>query len=94
MDNNKIICRHCFISGRVQGVSFRYYTCQQAQRLGVSGWVRNLADGRVEVFVCGTLDTVNQLCAWLHEGPSLAYVMDVQCQTVTKTDYPTRFEIS
>ncbi|MEN8215950.1 MAG: acylphosphatase [Pseudomonadota bacterium] len=91
MDNK--ICRHCFISGRVQGVSFRYYTRKQAQSLRVSGWARNLADGRVEVLACGTPSAIEQLCAWLHEGPSLAYVTDVQCQTVDYSDCPAGFEI-
>jgi acylphosphatase len=91
MDNK--ICRHCFISGRVQGVSFRYYTRKQAQSLRVSGWARNLADGRVEVLACGTPNAVERLCAWLHEGPSLAYVTDVQCQTVDYSDSPAGFEI-
>ncbi len=92
MDNK--IGRHCFVSGRVQGVAFRYYTYQEAQRLGISGWVRNLADGRVEVLAYGTPDAVEKLCAWLHEGPSLAYVTDVQCQTMTAPNVPVGFEIS
>jgi acylphosphatase len=91
MDNE--ICRHCFVSGRVQGVSFRYYTLQQAQRLGISGWARNLADGRVEVLACGSAKAVESLHAWLHEGPSLAYVTEVQCQTKTHCDCPNGFKI-
>ncbi len=89
----KKICQHCFISGRVQGVSFRYYTRKQAQGLGVSGWARNLADGRVEVLACGTSNAVDKLRAWLHDGPSLASVTDVQCQTVDYPDCPTGFGI-
>ncbi len=89
---DKKICKHCFVSGRVQGVSFRYYTRQQAQRLGISGWARNLADGRVEVLACGQPSAVDKLCAWLHDGPSLAYVTNVQCQAVTQ-DCPEGFGI-
>jgi acylphosphatase len=80
----KKICQRCLVSGRVQGVSFRYYTRQQAQRLGVSGWAHNLADGRVEVVACGDSRAVEQLCAWLHQGPPLAYVTLVQCQAITR----------
>ena len=81
------------IFGYVQGVSFRYYTRQQAQRLGVSGWAHNLADGRVEVFAYGESSAVYKLCAWLHEGPSLAHVTNVQCQAVTQPNSPEGFGI-
>ncbi|BAP54488.1 acylphosphatase [Thioploca ingrica] len=88
------ICQRCLVSGRVQGVSFRYYTRQQAQRLGVSGWAYNLANGRVEVVACGDSRAVEQLCAWLHQGPPLAYVISVQCQAITRPhDCSDGFEI-
>jgi acylphosphatase len=87
------ICQRCFVSGRVQGVAFRYYTRQQAQRLGVSGWARNLADGRVEVLAGGEPSAVNKLCAWLHEGPPLAHVTDVQCTAASEADCPEGFAI-
>lgn len=92
MDNK--ICRHCFVTGRVQGVAFRHYTRQKAQTCGLSGWVRNLADGRVEVLACGEISAVNNLCVWLHEGPSLAEVTKVQCQTVTYQDNLEGFEVT
>lgn len=81
---DKKSCKRCLVSGRVQGVSFRYYTRQQAQRLGISGWAYNLADGRVEVVACGDNSAVEQLCAWLHQGPSLAYITSVQCQAIIR----------
>lgn len=87
------ICQRCLVSGRVQGVAFRYYTRQQAQHLGILGWARNLADGRVEVLVCGEAHAVEKLCAWLHEGPSLAHVTAVQCQSVEHPEFLTTFEI-
>jgi acylphosphatase len=91
---DKKICKRCLVSGRVQGVSFRYYTRQQAQRLGVSGWAYNLADGQVEVVVCGDISAVEQLCAWLHQGPPLAYVTSVQCQAIIRPhDCTDEFEI-
>lgn len=63
-----------FVEGRVQGVSFRYYTCQEAARLGVSGWVRNLADGRVEAVYEGPRTAVEEMLAWTRRGPTWAHV--------------------
>lgn len=79
MSDSKL-CMHCFVSGRVQGVSFRHYARQEALRLGVEGWIRNLADGRVEVMVYGEAKPVEKLCGWLHNGPILARVTEVQCE--------------
>lgn len=73
-------CLHCLVSGRVQGVYFRHYTRQQAQRLGVSGWVRNLTDGRVEVLACGKSQSVEALKTWLNQGPPLAQVTELICK--------------
>jgi acylphosphatase len=69
---------HVVISGRVQGVAFRIATVEEAQRLGLDGWVRNLRDGRVEALVEGERPKVEALVAWCHHGPPPARVMDVQ----------------
>jgi acylphosphatase len=66
------------ISGRVQGVWFREATRQQAERLGVRGWVRNCADGSVEAVLEGESAAVRELEKWCHEGPSAARVLEVQ----------------
>ena len=58
-----------FVSGRVQGVCFRGETQKQASRLGLTGWVRNLQDGGVEVLVEGEEQRVQQLIAWCRQGP-------------------------
>lgn len=65
------------ISGRVQGVSFRYYTQQEAQKLGVKGWVRNRPDRTVEVTAEGDRDKLDKLLAFLHHGPPAAKVDSV-----------------
>lgn len=65
------------ISGRVQGVGFRWFTVDAARREGLAGHVRNLPDGRVEVTVEGELDSVTRLEAALWRGPSRARVEDV-----------------
>ncbi len=69
---------HAWISGRVQGVFFRASTRQKASQLGLSGWVKNLADGRVELEAEGPRDDLEKLIAWAHEGPERARVEDVQ----------------
>lgn len=71
------LCVHCIVSGRVQGVWFRVSTKDEAERLGITGWVRNLEDGRVEVVACGAKDKVQQLHAWLKQGPRKAEVKEV-----------------
>ena len=70
------------VSGRVQGVFYRAATRQRAQELDLTGYARNLADGRVEVLVCGESGAVDDLCAWLWEGPPSASVTSVICKTV------------
>ena len=66
--------RHLHIAGRVQGVWFRESMRQEAERLGVTGWVRNQADGSVEAVVQGPPEAVDALIAWASVGPALARV--------------------
>jgi acylphosphatase len=66
------------VSGRVQGVGFRYATVDEARRLRVQGWVRNLADGRVEAEVEGERSSVEALVRFLRRGPPGAVVDDVE----------------
>jgi acylphosphatase len=65
---------HAVVSGRVQGVSFRFYTVSQAQQLGIRGWVRNLPDGTVETVAEGDESALEAFLAYLHHGPSGARV--------------------
>lgn len=62
------------VHGRVQGVSFRYYTVRTAQRLGLTGWVTNRADGTVETVAEGRRHELEEFNAYLHEGPPAAKV--------------------
>ena len=68
---------HLRIAGRVQGVGFRYATMLEAEARNLSGWVRNLPDGRVEVVAEGTASAVQGLVAWCRSGPRHARVYDV-----------------
>ena len=78
---------HCFISGRVQGVFFRATTREQAILFGLTGWVRNLPDGRVEVMVSGDEEQVDQLRNWLKRGPDMAHVLKMECEEIENLDY-------
>ena len=66
------------ISGRVQGVAYRYWTQDAATRRGLDGWVRNLADGRVEALFQGDPMLVDEMIAACHDGPRLASVTRVE----------------
>ena len=73
-----MVTRAFIIEGRVQGVGFRYFVMREAQALGLSGWVRNLPDGRVEVLARGEPDLVSALEGRLWEGPPHAHVASVE----------------
>ena len=68
---------HAFISGKVQGVGYRYSTMNEAKRLGLNGWVRNLPDSRVEAIFEGESEVVEEMIRWCHQGPIAAVVKDV-----------------
>lgn len=72
--------RHYLISGRVQGVWYRASCVEQARALGLNGWVRNLADGRVEVVAQGQPEALAALESWLAQGPPLARVTAVDVE--------------
>ncbi|MFB6228287.1 MAG: acylphosphatase [Halobacteriales archaeon] len=71
---------HVFVSGRVQGVYFRATTRDEAREAGVDGWVRNLADGRVEAVFEGREDAVESMVAFCGEGSPAARVDDVEVE--------------
>lgn len=81
----KIVRAHLYISGIVQGVFFRAHTQDVANSLNLTGWVRNLHDGRVEAVVEGLDDRIEQFIKWCHKGPPGARVdnVDVHWENAT-----------
>ena len=79
--------RQIRVTGCVQGVGFRYALRDEAQRLGVNGWVRNCADGSVEALLQGELHAVDALLGWARRGPRAARV-----ETLSETDPASQFD--
>ena len=84
------MARRLHISGRVQGVNFRESMRYEAERLGVTGWVRNCRDGGVEAVVDGAAEALEAIIAWARRGPRGAYVASVEVSEFSGTF--TRFE--
>jgi len=82
-----VIARHASITGRVQGVFFRAWAQQQAGALGVTGWVRNCPDGRVDAHIEGEAAPVEKMIERLRRGPSAARVEDVRLWDVAPCDF-------
>lgn len=85
---------HAKIFGHVQGVNFRFYTRLKAKEIGVNGWVRNRADGSVEVTAEGTLSQLEELVDFLNKGPELASVLRVELDWLAATDEFADFQIN
>jgi len=85
---------HYRITGRVQGVGFRAATCDTARALGLSGWVRNCEDGRVELVAAGEAAAIERLRQWLSRGPASAEVAEVSEHSVEARDLPAPFRIA
>ena len=81
------VARHVGVTGRVQGVFFRAWMREQAAELGVTGWVRNCPDGRVDSHVEGEEAAVQQIVERLHRGPPAARVEDVHVWDVETCDF-------
>ena len=88
-DSGKKSRAHLKIRGRVQGVYYRALTVQEAQKLGLTGWVTNCADGSVEAVAEGTQATIESLIAWCRQGPAGARVDSVEVRwEVFRNDFP------
>lgn len=68
---------HLHISGIVQGVGYRWHTRREAKAIGLTGWVRNLPDGRVEAVLQGPREQVERMIQWCYRGPEAASVSDI-----------------
>ncbi len=82
------------VEGRVQGVCFRYYTAQEADRLGITGWVRNCSDGSVEALICGDDQQLQMMLAWLKHGPPSAVVSNTEAEPTISEPRPADFHIT
>jgi acylphosphatase len=83
-----MICRRSFVSGRVQGVFYRATCVRKAESLGLTGYARNLPDGRVEVLACGESAPVEHFIAWLWEGSPASKVTAVDTSEAAAADAP------
>jgi acylphosphatase len=74
----QVVTKRLSITGRVQGVGFRFYMERKARELGITGWVRNRRDGAVEAVVQGNAAAVESMIAWARRGPASAVVAEVR----------------
>ena len=86
-------CIRLFVRGKVQGVFFRQALKVMAIKNNVTGWVRNLEDGRVEVLLDGDIDGVNTVVEWAHGGPANSRVDNVEIKNEVFKDEFTDFEV-
>ncbi|MBE0464134.1 MAG: acylphosphatase [Halomonadaceae bacterium] len=89
----KACCLRAFVSGKVQGVGYRYATQEQALQSKITGHAKNLADGRVEVLMCGDSEKVKALSEWLWKGPAQARVTHIECEAVDASSVPEHFSM-
>lgn len=89
-----MIAKICTVSGKVQGVCFRASTQEEAWRIGkLSGWVKNLSDGSVQVYAQGPEREIDLLVAWLHVGPEYASVSSVNIEPAKTRPDITSFDV-
>lgn len=86
-------CQKLIVKGMVQGVGFRYHTCHEGLKLGLTGYAKNLYDGSVEVVACGSESRVEALCEWLLKGPRTATVDSVTREPCEQQKRYTGFDI-
>ena len=93
MPENQNLRLHAYVSGSVQGVGFRYFVMQAAFERHLTGWVRNLHDGRVEVLAEGEHEALNGFLIQLRRGPVSAFVEDVKVDFSNARGDHTRFSV-
>ena len=84
---------HMIVKGMVQGVGFRYFTSQWAERLDICGWVRNLPDGSVEVEAEGRMKDLDEFMKKVKEGPSFGYVETADIVEIDEIRNEKNFEV-
>ena len=89
-----LVGQQFLVRGRVQGVGFRYFVVEKARELTLTGFTRNLPDGRVEVQAAGSASTLEELGQALQRGPALSRVEDVERQDLDPVPTWTEFRIS
>jgi len=93
MNSSDDVAMQAIVRGRVQGVGFRYSARSQAQRLGITGWVKNRADGAVEVYAEGSREDLAAFEEWLREGPPYAHVTGIEVRRPVPVGSYTRFSV-
>ena len=93
MNNKEKVGAHIRVSGRVQGVAYRYYARDFAHQLGVKGWIKNLLNGDVELMLEGSKISVEKMIEWCKEGPRLAIVEDIKVDWLPYSGGFTQFYI-
>ncbi len=85
--------KHVLVTGLVQGVGFRYFTLDEALQTGVTGWVRNCPDGRVEIEAQGESAALNDFLDRIHMGPRHAYIEKVEAQDIPELPLDVEFRM-
>ena len=85
-DPASLCCRRFVVTGRVQGVFFRASTRNFAAELSLTGYAKNLPDGSVEVLACGESRAIDELAAWLLEGPRMASIDNLEAESLGYQD--------
>lgn len=93
MAEERVKAVHLYVAGLVQGVGFRDFTRREARQLGVTGWVRNLPDGRVEIWAEGPESSVTAFLEQVRRGPRAARVTDVREEPAMPSGAYAGFEI-
>jgi acylphosphatase len=92
--SDSLVCMHLIVKGRVQGVGFRDFTFRAAVKIGgLSGWVRNLDNGDVEILVQGLRSKIQELIVFCQQGPALARVDSVDQEQVQNDSALTAFRV-
>jgi acylphosphatase len=94
MSDPQLHCIHVWVDGRVQGVGFRAFVQDSAQRLGVTGWVRNVGEDQVEVWAEGSPADLDRLYQIIQRGPRSSYVSGVRVEKETPKNSYARFQIA